>query len=321
MSLTDTEVKFASRLATADDPALRVVAVLGTSFSGTTVLNLILGAHSKIYAGGEMIGLFLHRNKPLSGSCTSCGLDCEYWNYDARNAAKKANLYRLTGRIFGKGIIVDTSKSIDWFKDTLRGGENASIVPSYVLMVKHPIRYLASCVVNITGARPRDPRKNLVGRISGAYNRKALLGQWASDLASYYDNLLVNLPRDIGGATFHVLQYERLVHSPRHALSPLLGSLGLSYEPQLDDFYNARFHQIGGNSGTMYQTTQNWHGIDEGMPEFRQKFYEENRALKIDNKYQNAFSVSEIELLKSNPIVRRLCARLGYSTPDVPFAI
>lgn len=322
MTLRDSEPVFGSSLtmATADHD-LRVVAVLGTSFSGSTLLNLILGAHSQIYAGGEMIGLFLNRNKALSGSCTSCGLGCAYWNRDARNAAQKGNLYRLTARIFDKRIIVDSSKSIEWFKDTVHNGENVGVVPSYVLMVKHPIRYLASCIINIAGARPHTPYKNLLGRIRGAYNRKALLDQWLAELADFYENFFLNLPRDIGDAAFQVLHYERLVADPRCALSPLLKSFGLDYEPQLDDFYGADFHQIGGNNGAIYQTKRNWNGGDKDLPEFRRKFYEGNRALKIDNKYQNTLSSAEIEWLKSNSTLERLCERLGYNDPHMPFAI
>jgi hypothetical protein len=322
MTLMDSEKELASAYAEAKaQNALRVVAVLGTSFSGSTLLNLILGAHSQIYAGGEMIGLLLHRHKALSGSCTSCGLDCEYWSDDARGGVQKDNIYRLTERIFGKSIIVDTSKSVDWFNEILHSGENVEVRPIYVLMVKHPIRYLASCMINIGTAQPIPRRRTLLSRLSSAHDRKAVLEQWISELSQYYESFLLNLPRDLGGAAFHVVHYEKLVDNPRRAVSPLLETLGLQYEPQLDDFYSASFHQIGGNNGAVYQTKRNWNGGDEGVPEFRRKFYEENRALKIDNKYRDTLTGLEIQLLKFNRTVQRLCDRLGYNHPDMPFAI
>jgi hypothetical protein len=302
-----------------DDEPTKVVAVLGTSFSGSTVLNLILGAHSKIYAGGEMIGLLLNRNRPIGGSCTSCGLDCEYWNADARNKVQNENLYGLTRKIFDKQIIVDTSKSVDWFKETFR--LNPDVVPVYVLMVKHPIRYLASCMINIVGAVPRNRFKRVLGRFSAAFNRKAVLNEWISDLEDYYANLLLNLPRDADGAPLHILHYERLVEDQRQAITPILSSLGLDYESQLDEFYSADFHQIGGNNGAVFQVKRNWNVGDRDVPEFRRKFYEQGPAFKIDNKYASTFTVAEIEFLKSNATLQKLFDRLGYNSPQMPFAI
>ncbi len=300
---------------------LRVIAVLGTSFSGSTVLNLILGAHSKIYAGGEMIGLLLHRDLPASGSCTSCGLDCKHWDKNARNRIQKDNFYPLTRSIFRKDIIVDTSKSMDWFTDILSRGQNTDVKPAYVLMVKHPIRYLASCMINIEGAKPVSRVSRLISQFSPAHARKALLVEWIGVLDRYYDSLLRNLPRDAGEADFHIVHYERLVESQRGTVEPILNTLGLNYEPKLDSFYSAEFHQIGGNNGAVFQTKKNWNGGDKGVPEFRRKFYEQGPGLKIDNKYASTFTPEEISFLKSNATVKRMLERLGYNSPKMPFPI
>jgi hypothetical protein len=300
---------------------LRVVAVLGTSFSGSTVLNLILGAHSKIYAGGEMIGLLDQRNKLGGGSCTSCGLDCEYWDGIARDKIQKDNFYPLTKSIFGKDIIVDTSKSMDWFTDILASGQNVNVRPVYVLMVKHPIRYLASCMINIGGAKPTGPVSRTLSRFSPAYARKALLTEWIGVLDRYYDGLLRNLPRDAGDADFHILHYERLVENQRKAVTPILASLGLEYESRLDNFYATDFHQIGGNNGAVFQVKKNWNGGDRDVPEFRRKFYEQGPALKIDNKYASTFTPAEVNFLKSNATLRELLERLGYNSPSMPFPV
>lgn len=299
--------------------ATKVVAVLGTSFSGSTVFNLLLGAHSRIYAGGEMIGLTQSRHKEFSGSCTSCGLQCQFWNHDCRSAVRKGNLYALSRETFGKSIIVDSSKSLDWFKEMVVAEPGTK--PVFVLMVKHPIRYLSSCVVNIGGSEGGYLRR-AKGKYFGAdFARKPDLKRWIDDLIAYYGGLLRSLPREIGGAPFHVVHYERMVAMPREAIGPLLETLGVDYETSQDDFYSAEFHQIGGNNGAIFQTKQSWNGGDVDVPTFRREFYQHARGMKIDDKYLNVFSSREMDYLTSHAGLARLTDMLGYGLPDMPFKI
>src|ERR1700751_3026531 len=112
-----------------------VIGILGTSFSGSTLLNLMLGAHPSIYAGGELSALILNRGDPAIASCTACGVACRYWTETRRSEGTKANLYTTVQQIFGKRIIVDSSKSIDGFKEVLASPGHGHCVPSYVLIV------------------------------------------------------------------------------------------------------------------------------------------------------------------------------------------
>lgn len=300
---------------------LKVVAVLGTSFSGSTLLNLILGAHPDIYAGGEMIGLLAHRDQPGAGSCTSCGLDCSYWGEANRALASKDNLYPLTRRIFAKDIIVDTSKSVEWFRDLLQRHGNRIATPVFVLVVKHPIRYLASCVGNIQAKRPRGWLGTLLARVNPAWAREAFLAEHAKDLIDYYRAFFDGYGRAIGGSAFHLLHYERLVDDPRKALTPLLASLGLAYDEQMNNFWTVEHHQIGGNNGTLFQLHRSWQGAESDIPDYRRAFYENQRGLHIDDKYLQTFSDRELSRLRANPAISNLAERLGYLSPDMPFRI
>jgi Sulfotransferase family len=306
--------------ASADSAPIRVIGVLGTSFSGSTVLNLLLGAHPRIYAGGEMIGLVLNRDKPGSGSCTSCGLDCRYWSAAARASVNKNNVYQIADRAFGRQLIVDTSKSAEWFKETV-GSSGQVEIASYVLLVKHPIRYLASCVVNMGDCRPRDLRRRWLGRMTPGGTRGALIDQLAQDLTAYYRNFFASYTQMIGGCTFHLLHYERLVADPPRALAPLLKSVGLSYDAGMDDFYSADHHQIGGNNGAVYQINRSWQGAEAEIPAFRRAFYEDYRGLRIDEKYRQVFSARELSRLRASPAITELADQLGYDDPAMPFPI
>lgn len=291
----------------------RVIAVLGTSFSGSTLLNLMLGAHRRIYAGGEMIGLILHRDQYGSGTCTSCGFECRIWTGDARMRVSKDNLYRVAEAVARRHVIVDTSKSLEWFSEVLGGAENRGVQPYYVLVVKHPIRYLSSCLVNIEDAAPRGRLARLVSKLGDTHRRKALLDEWADDLASYYDGVFRHYGRNVGGASFHAIRYEDLVRDRRATLKPILSSVGLDYDDLIDDFYSADFHQIGGNNGAIFQINQSWHGADNQVSQERKKFYESAKAVRMDDKYKKVFSASELVYLKSHPSVRRVCEQFDYA--------
>jgi hypothetical protein len=299
---------------------LRVIGVLGTSFSGSTVLNLMLGAHPEIHAGGELSALILGRGDESAGACSACGFACRFWDERARNAVTNANVYREVERIFGKKVIVDSSKSIDWFNEVLASDDHRGIAPSYVLMVKHPIRYLASCLANTTPHQPRRNPGGFLSKLVPGRPRQALLDELVADLDRFYEHFFSCFGKEVGGATFHLLHYERMVQEPRSALAPLLRSMALAYAPQMDDFFRGAYHQIGGNAGPLYQLGQGWPKGTEPA-DIRKKFYEGGKGLRIDDKYRQIMPEPELARLLSHPTVRKLCDRLGYDDPRMPFPI
>jgi hypothetical protein len=297
-----------------------IVGILGTSFSGSTLLNLMLGAHPSIYAGGELSALILNKDDPAVASCTACGTACRYWTAQERSAITKANLYRNVVRIFGKPIIVDSSKSIDWFSEVLASSEHAGCVPHYVLMVKHPIRYLASCTANMTGDHSHSRLTGFFKKRARQQEREEFLTEQIDVLAAFYDGFFAAFGKKIGRATFHLVHYERLVAAPRTILVPLLRSLSLDHSPGMDDFFRAEFHQIGGNAGPLYQAGHGW-PVGHEPARHRKAFYEAGAALRIDDKYRQCFTDEELARLKGNGVLRRLCDNLGYDAAAMPFPI
>jgi hypothetical protein len=297
-----------------------VIGILGTSFSGSTLLNLMLGAHPSIYAGGELSALILNRGDPAIASCTACGIECRYWTGTARSEVTKASLYTTVQQVFGKRVIVDSSKSIDWFREVLASPEHEHCVPSYVLMVKHPIRYLASCLTNIWENRSGTHGASLFAKRSIQEERDAFFDEQVELLQAFYQGFFRTLDETAAGATFHLVHYERLVADAHVALMPILGAVSLAHLPQMDDFFRAEFHQIGGNAGPLYQAGQGWPKGHEPSME-RKKFYEASASLRIDDKYRQSLTARELSRLKAHPTVRALCDRLGYDAPDMPFAI
>jgi hypothetical protein len=296
----------------------RVVAIVGTSYSGSTLANLILGSHPDIYAGGELSTLVLQRNTDAA-ACSSCGRECIHWTADARASASEESIYQLSQQIFGKNIIVDSSKSVRWTSNVLSKPGNALFEPVFVLMIKHPIRYLASCFVNIE--TPKGPYKSLVDRISRSYKKKSILDRWLDDLDRFYSEFFTSLPREIGGAPLHLLHYERLIENPSGALAPILASLGLRFVPSMERYSENEFHQIAGNAGAIFQLNRRWVPDNKEMASFRRSFYETGPRLKIDDKFKHVFSTREMRELLRHRIVQKLIENLGYNNTAMPFPV
>jgi hypothetical protein len=297
-----------------------VIGILGTSFSGSTVLNLMLGAHPEIYAGGELSALILRRGEEGVAGCSACGFSCRYWDEQARAVVTTANLYHEVKKVFGKNWIVDSSKSIDWFNEVLRSEKHRRFTAAYVLMVKHPIRYIASCVANMASDKPRRRTGGIFAMLSTSRAREAFLCELAEDLDRFYQQFFWCFGKSVGGATFHLMHYERLIADPPGSLAPLLRSLGLSYVPEMADFFRTEYHQIGGNAGPIYQIGHGWPKSADVAPA-RKSFYEQGAALRIDNKYRELLSAQEVARLLALPVVRKLCDRLGYEQPNMPFPL
>jgi hypothetical protein len=286
------------------DGPVTVVAVMGVSFCGSTLLNLMLDSHPAIYGAGE-IRTLVH---PEDGAhvCTHCGEDCPVWSPEQRSRITPHDFYRSVAEASRKRVIVDTSKSAQWFAQSTRFGSDVDIRFVPVLVIKHPVRHLASLLVNANRPIPTDMAawRNLV--------RLQLTGR----LIPETNGLLEAVPALFGVPIPLVLRYEGFVRDPRHELAPLLQTLGLEYDPRVEACYGDVHHHIGGNSGASYQ----YHRKDEAIEEvgnIRKDFYKSLRGIQMDDKYRRLFDAAQLEWLATDPIVAGASRALGYEPlPD-----
>src|SRR3954468_14073862 len=124
--------------------AEHVICVSGISFCGSTVLNLVLGAHPDIHGGGELHKLFMPQKHPR---CSVHQYECSEWTEDALASVRKEGLYHQLAGKFGKSVISDTSKNV-WHHEELRPVNDANINYVYIQLVKHPLRHSSSYITN-----------------------------------------------------------------------------------------------------------------------------------------------------------------------------
>jgi len=118
----------------------KVVCLLGTGHCGSTLLDLLLGSHSRVFSLGEFHSIYKTVREMRRGEspriCVVCQGECKFWNerasasilnlYYSRKTLLNAvlgkaaryvyNPYHFIFKWSGKPVIVDSSKHPGWFK-------------------------------------------------------------------------------------------------------------------------------------------------------------------------------------------------------------
>ncbi|KKK48243.1 hypothetical protein LCGC14_3147090, partial [marine sediment metagenome] len=126
----------------------KILIILGTSRSGSTFLDSMLGNSPNGLSVGEMHALFRPwrpHHRLLSRSCFCNIKECNFWSQIKKKGEKKV-YYNIFQKIKDLKFIVDSSKSLHWFWDQLRYNEknnyNLKFIP--IIIFKTPIEYAYS---------------------------------------------------------------------------------------------------------------------------------------------------------------------------------
>ena len=237
-----------------DSGQVPVIYIAGSSHSGSTLLDLVLGSHSKIESLGEAkkIPQVLAKLRDLSGeppvcSCHETIKRCVFWNsvlrLDDENFPERDDITKqlfadlgLARRALafrGRKVLLDSSKNLG------RLG-----------FLTNDSGFKVNCV-HLT----RDPRAvafsavRKIEKKTGSLNSKArwgLLTKHAFDWAS--------LNRKIQGryrlkksVNYLSVRYEDFVMAPESTLARVLSPIGLEFEASQIQFREFSHHNIEGN--------------------------------------------------------------------------
>jgi tetratricopeptide (TPR) repeat protein len=261
-----------------------VILFVGTSYCGSTLVNSVLGAHPDIAGAGEMHWL-VHEppaERAREGRCVFCGDSCKLWTPELRADLDAANLYDLTAGAYGKAFVCDTSKMPDWSEFM---AAHTAAPRTRVLLVKHPIRIVASNLANAQATG--DPAKADMDGVLRGY----------SDLCAR----AMHNPPDL------VLRYEDFVASPSAALTPILNAFGLAWDDAMADWRSHPHHYIGGNVGPRSQIAPRI----LPMGDFLQRKYR-RPGIFLDDSFRQVLTPEEIARVVAHPRAREICDRFGY---------
>jgi hypothetical protein len=259
---------------------LRVYGIAGCSFSGSTLLSLLLGAHSKIFGTGEAHGTLpayrrLIENKSLSYYCAMHHVECDFWTPEFLAECNDGDLGLLYERIARfdpeKEVVVHSFKNPGIYSEMLH---RSLPVQGLILLFKLPVAYYSSAKVHL-GISVSEACKVYTQRYSRALNL-------------YSEHRIPVFP----------LFYDDFATRTEECLKPLCEWLGLEYEPGMIEPWTVgeRIHLVGGNTGAFMnmwdESVRNWVLQSETWkatysPEHEQWLEQNYRKITLDEKWRS----------------------------------
>lgn len=272
--------------------------IVGSPYSGSTLLANALNGHPAIANAGEISACFpafpLGVKTPFCPLCAASGLACPVWTpafiEQVRRAGPKSSraLFRA---VSGSPIVVDSSKFpawLDWAWD--ESGTETAVIQ----IVRNPFAYHVS-------------NRRRVGA-----NARTSAQEWADCYKKALD--WVSEHRVLT----HVVRYEELASSPATTLQSVATSLGIDWAPGMLRYWEASMHALNGNAGAYMR-----------YPEFARKVeFEKAEDAQVaaayamrdfggwsDSKWHGACTPDEVDLLLTGVagrLLQELTAGYGY---------
>lgn len=279
----------------------KVVAILSCRYSGSTMLDFMLGAHSQGLSLTELRAFIVGGRSPFTCKVCDPPESCPIWTpaftEHLRGISPSPRLYDAIAQHTGAQVLVDSSKIIPgWFEHTLPGIDPQNLL--CVLITKSPEEYAGS-------------ERNKMGK-NNPHSIPKIADLWWSTNNEILDFV------DALACQKIAIRYRDLVQHPQAVLTHVLGQLGLDYEPGIEHFWNFQHHPLWGNPGTRAHVVTDdinahaWYGESH----LNQMLYRQShRTLYLDEKWKKSLSASDVDALYSDRWTRQTAELLGYTHP------
>jgi hypothetical protein len=270
----------------------QILFVIGSPRSGSTLVSLIAGAHSRSFAIGELEGLRAadRRRRKLGRAtiCECCEDGCPVWGdpqlerhvaarLDPPRLARllparlRASTYAPIFDVTGADVLIDSSKRPDWLAQQLAIPRNWHGVVPRVLFVTRDGR---GTVNSLARWRPEEPFETHVRK-------------WLTDVRRA-ESAFALVPSEDRLR----LAYEDIAGDPETAASRICDFLGLPGEPGMGSYWTHEHHPMRGNLGTLSLITgQSVSTLG------RAGFYAElGRNVRPDETWRTAMSADDLRI-------------------------
>lgn len=202
--------------------------IIGTGHSGSTLLGLLLGSHSRCFYGGEIKKITARSSPSASakGLCRICGTDCPIWG---AVGGDEQPIYPALAAHTGAAVVIDSAKNTDWIRQQIELLRPTAFQPALL--------YLR-----------RDGRAVINSRIRKYPDEPVaeLIQDWMTQV-----ELTNALYEQFDGPKL-ALRYEQLSLDPAGELGRICELLGLAFEERMLRYYEHAHHTLAGNTGTHY---------------------------------------------------------------------
>jgi len=194
----------------------KVIFVGGSSYSGSTMLDMMLANSPRGFSAGEVQALFRpYRPHHFNPTCGCSNKECDLWLRVRQGGEEK--LYETLFQQFpGTTFIVDSSKDPWWIRRQMRRLEAKGVAVRNLLIWKEP------------GAFAHSMLKR---------RRRGWLKAWKN-----YYRIYMSLIAD-----FRSVSYGDLVQNPKEYLRNLCREAGIPYHEDQEKFWAKRHHTLFGN--------------------------------------------------------------------------
>ena len=224
---------------------ITVVFVLSPGHSGSTLLELMLGAHSRVASGGE-IKMLAPANQTRTSvqkrSCT-CGGGlaprCDFWR------AVDAELLRADGLTFAEldvesawSRVSDGTTSRSFARSPRSPAATSSSTPRRTSVAS------SACARSPSSTSSRSASSATLGARCRRMRKGRPLTKWAR----HYTRHILLARKLLAGVEHAFIRYESLATDPQTTMTSLMTWLGQSFEPSQLKWHDRKQHSIGGNT-------------------------------------------------------------------------
>lgn len=278
---------------------MKVIFILGTGHCGSTLLDLILGSHSKMFSLGEVYRVV--SSDPPVPICDICEEDCEFWKPTLLKSIQNIytdNLPKQIGRKLGvleaievsfykklfeaskNNILIDSSKNPGWISRNGRKLRSSNIEPVLIYLSRD-----GRAVVN--SYFRKYPERGLEG-ISHNWNSRI------TAINECYDSWLSE-------SKIHI-RYKDLAKSPISTIKKLMEFIQLPFEEEMMRFWEHDHHLVNGNAGTksMLLKFKDANKHKQWVEANDKEYYREKElGIKFDERWKRELSADQVSVIES----------------------
>jgi len=252
-----------------DHKAKKVIFIGGSSYSGSTMLDMMMANNPDGFSVGEVHALF-HPYRPhhFNPECGCSNPKCDFW-FKVRKEGKE-HLYETIFTLLPDiSFIVDSSKNPWWIQKQSDLLERQGIEVYHLLIWKEPASFAHSML--------KRNQKN-----------------WEKAWKNYYRLYLTLFERYIS------IPYSDLAQFPEQVLREVCSKCGLTYHEGMEKFWEKQHHTLFGNDSAKIHL----HGDDlaiKHQSSLFQSSVQGHRTIYHDTSYLKSLSPEINQVIEADP--------------------